>query len=68
MKNSQLFEALLTKFWPIWAWPLRGWHEKALKCVEKTRRYTLSPVFYSCFTAFSGPTQFHSVMSPDPKL
>ncbi len=71
MKNSHLFEALLTKFWPIWAWPCKGWPEKAVKCIiacENTRRYTLyypfateAGVFFSAFTAFSGLTQLHSV-------
>jgi len=62
MKNSHLFEALLTKVCPIWAWPFKGWSEKPLKVVENTRRYPVSPVFFSCFTGFSVPTQRHSVI------
>jgi hypothetical protein len=61
MKNSHLFESLLKKFCPIWAWPLEGWPEKAVKCVENTRRYSVSAVFFSCFAALSGPIQLHSV-------
>ncbi len=52
MRNSQLFEALLTQVCPIWAWPFWGWPEKTVKYVENTRRYTLSTVFFSCFTSF----------------
>ncbi|MCH7806061.1 MAG: hypothetical protein IH995_02810 [Proteobacteria bacterium] len=66
MKNSHLFETLLTKFRPIWAWPLKGWPEKAVKYVENTRRYSVSPVFFSCFTAFSEPTQLHSIIEFKP--
>ena len=73
MKNSHLFEALLTMVWPIWAWPpldsyFGGWPEKPLKVVENTRRYTISPVFFSFFTGFSVPTQLHSAIEVRPYL
>ncbi len=81
MKNSQLFETLLTPVWPIWAWPLYliwakplgGWPEKALKYVKNTHPYTLycpfateAGVFFSCFTVFSEPTQLHSAIEFRP--
>jgi len=73
MKNRNLFEALLTKVWPIWAGPplynyFGGWPEKPLKYVENTRRYSESPVFFSCFAGFSVPTQLHSETRVRPLL
>jgi len=66
VKNSHLFEALLTKVWPILAWPFKGWSEKPLKYVENTRRYPVSPVFFSCSTGFAKPTQSHSAIGFRP--
>jgi hypothetical protein len=40
--------------------PLGNPVQALVKYLENTRRFFVSPVFFSCFTAFSGPTQFHS--------